>query len=183
MVSQSQYLNDVFQEPPLIAYKRQRNIKDYPFRAKVPPFNPPPKRLIKGMSKCGKQCLICPYIMVGKSITAEHFVWNLSKAYTCGTSNIVYLIECNKERCHKRYIGQTDKTLNERILQHLGYIRNNVLSKATGQHFNSPGHTIHNLTVTIIEQVKKRNPIYRKEREKIHINKLNTSPKGLNRMS
>ena len=104
MVSQSQYLNEVFQEPPFIAYKRQRNMKEYLIRAKVPPFNPRPKRSIKGMSKCGKQCLICPYIMVGKSITAEHFVWNLSKAYTCGTSNIVYLIECNKERCHKQYI-------------------------------------------------------------------------------
>ena len=47
------YLNQVFQEPPLIAYKRPKNIKEHIIRAKVPPLRPSrPKRIILGMSKC-----------------------------------------------------------------------------------------------------------------------------------
>ena len=37
MTTQDPYLQEVFPEPPLIAYKRQKNISDYIIRAKVPP--------------------------------------------------------------------------------------------------------------------------------------------------
>ena len=56
-------------------------------------------------------------------------------------------------------------------------------SKATGYHFNLPGHSIANLTVTILEKVKKHDEQYRKQREKYFIKKFNTYYKGLNRMT
>ena len=134
------------------------------------------------MKKCGKECLICPYIKVGKSISNQYFTWSIKKNVNCGTPNIVYMIECNKDNCKQQYIGQTDKYLRTRILQHIGYIRNKLLNKATGYHFNTPGHSIQNFTVTILEQVRKRDLNYRREREKYHINRFNTFYKGLNRM-
>jgi hypothetical protein len=36
MVSQDPYLTEVFVQPPLTAYRRQRNIRDHLIRAKVP---------------------------------------------------------------------------------------------------------------------------------------------------
>ena len=37
MTIASPYLKEVFPEPPLVAYKRQRNISDFLIRAKQPP--------------------------------------------------------------------------------------------------------------------------------------------------
>ena len=59
-------------------------------------------------------------------------------------------------------------------MEHRGYISNIFSNKATGHHFNLPGHSINNVTVTIIEKVKKNDTQYRKEREKFHIRKFNT---------
>ena len=81
------------------------------------------------------------------------------KKISCQDSNIVYLIECNKDRCKKHYIGFTTKTFRERMLKHLGYVWNKTISKSTGEHFNLPGHN----------------------REKLHIRKFNTFYAGINR--
>ena len=46
-----------------------------------------------------------------------------------------HLIQCDKERCKKPYIGLTTKQVRERMCQHLGYVTNKTLSKAAGEHF------------------------------------------------
>ena len=40
------------------------------------------------------------------------------------------------------------------------------LTKATGYHFNQAGHSISDMTVTIIEKVHNKDELFRKEREK-----------------
>ena len=50
-------------------------------------------------------------------------------------------------------IGQTGRILTNRILEHRGYISKDDTSKATGDHFNLPGHSLSDFTVTILEQV------------------------------
>ena len=55
MVSQDPYLNEVFSQPPLTAFRRQRNIRDHLIRVKVPTDPKPyPSRRIRGMKKCEK---------------------------------------------------------------------------------------------------------------------------------
>ena len=48
---------EVFAQPPLTAYRRQRNIRDHLIRAKVP-SDPKlhPERRQRGMKKCGRNC-------------------------------------------------------------------------------------------------------------------------------
>ena len=41
MVNQDPYLSEVFSQPPLTAYKRQKNIRDLLIRAKVPSDHKP----------------------------------------------------------------------------------------------------------------------------------------------
>ena len=63
MTSQDVYLGKVFSDPPIIAYKRKRNIADFLIKAKVPATpNQRPQRKLLGMKKCGK-CVICPFIL------------------------------------------------------------------------------------------------------------------------
>ena len=72
MVSQNNYLAECFTAPPLIAFKRQRNMRESLIRAKVPP--PPelrPKRKIKGVIKYGKEYSACPYLIEGRNIKID----------------------------------------------------------------------------------------------------------------
>ena len=90
MKQASPYLAEVFPEPPLVAFKRQKNIKDYIIRAKVPPLtNMRPKRIIKGMRKCGKLCPACPYVKGGKEIQNNETKWILNIAVNCNSYNII----------------------------------------------------------------------------------------------
>ena len=59
MTSKDSYLAEVFKRPPLVAFKRQKNLRQYLFRAKVPIEQNRPKRLIKGMTKCGESMPLC----------------------------------------------------------------------------------------------------------------------------
>ena len=183
MVAQNQYIADCFPEPPLTAYRRPKNLREYLIRAKVPP--PPdirPKRQLKGMTKCEIDCTACPYILEGKSVKiTQKNTWKLNRSMSCNNFNIIYMIECNKNNCHSRYIGETKRSLKHRLADHHGYIVKKHVDKATGAHYNLPGHSLANLKVTIIEQVRYRDDNYRKERESYFINKFNTLNRGLNR--
>ena len=45
------------------------------------------------------------------------------------------------------------------------------------------GHSLADLRIISLEQSKKKNPLYRKQRETYHINRFNTFNKGINRQS
>lgn len=182
MTEMDPYLSEVFPQPPLIAFKRQKNIKDYTVRAKIPPVLPlRPRRVIPGMKKCQKQCHACPYVKEGKEVKNKYFTWKINKSVNCESSNIVYLIECNNENCSSKYIGESERPMKDCLGNHKGYINNNQWNQPTGEHFNLPGHSINNLTITILEKVKKVNSVYRKEREKYLIRKFNSYYSGMNR--
>ena len=59
------------------------------------------------------------------------------------------------------------------------YVQNNV--EATNQHFNLPGHSLADLMVTVIEQVRKSDTLYRREREECQIRRFNTLHNGIYR--
>ena len=64
------HLAEAFPKPPLVAYKRQKTIRDKLIRSKVPaPIPSRPKRKLMGMSKC-QICPTCPYVKVGKVVSS-----------------------------------------------------------------------------------------------------------------
>ena len=93
----------------------------------------------------------------------------------------IYMIQCKKYRCEERYIGQTKIIVKFRMAEHRGYITNQVINRATGSHFNLPGHSLADLKFTILEQLKYQYEEYGREREIYFINKFNTFYQGLNR--
>ena len=111
------YLKEVFPEPPLVAYKRQKSIRDFLIRAKIPKkLNSRPQRNIPGMFKCNKQCHLCPFIKETKEVKGNGVVWKINKKFNCETENISYLIHC--EKCNEQYIGETERSLKERLGEH-----------------------------------------------------------------
>ena len=71
--------------------------------------------------------------------------------------------------------------LKYRLAEHRGYVTNGVTSQATGEHFNMPGHSLADLSVTIIEQTFRKNSEYRKERESYFIRRFDTFYNGINK--
>ena len=79
------------------------------------------------------------------------------------------------------HCGESQRSIKERFLEHKGYVNNKNLSKATGSHFNQKGHKISDMEITILEKIFNPDPQFRKQREKMYINKFNTKYKGINR--
>jgi hypothetical protein len=182
MTSQDPYLEEVFPQPPLMAYRRQRNIGDKLIRAKVPKeMCHREQRKLTGMKKCNKPCHTCPYIQERKKVKSGQYIWHINSSMDCRTENIIYLIQCDKENCGEKYVGETERRLKDRMREHRGYVENMKLNTATGYHFNTKGHSSDNMKVTILEKLKNKHPFYRKEREKYHIRKFNSYYNGLNR--
>ena len=50
-----------------------------------------------------------------------------------------------------QYVGESEISLQDRFSEHVGYVKNKHLTKATGGHYNLPGHTISDMRVTIVE--------------------------------
>ena len=134
------------------------------------------------MYECGKACTACAYVEVGKTIRKEeNNIWKVEKQVNCNTYNCIYMIKCMKNNCEQRYIGETGRYIKFRIADHRSYITNQVTSRATGAHFNLPGHSLADMKFTILKKVKYNDDSYRKERETYHINKFNTYYQGINR--
>ena len=61
-----------------------------------------------------------------------------------------------KEACRHVYIGETKHILKFRLGDHQGYVLNKQTNQATGHHFYLPGHSLSDLQITAIEQVRKK---------------------------
>ena len=79
------------------------------------------------------------------------------------------------------YIGETKRVLKFRLADHRGYFTNGVTSKATGEHFNLPGHSLTDLRASIFKQKTRISTEYRKEREHYHIRQFDTFYNGINK--
>ena len=151
-------------------------------RAKIPVPISRPKRTIKGMRKC-LNCAACPFIKEGQKVEAKqsNFTIDINVSANCQTTNCINLTCCKK--CPQQYVGESERSLKERFLEHKGYVNNRILTKATGAHFNEKGHSISDMEITIIEKIFNQDPQFRKQREKMFINKFNTKYKGINRIT
>ena len=104
-------LKEVFPVPPLVAYKRPKNIRDKIIRSKVPPLpSSRPKRDLPGMKKCHK-CGACPFVKEGRTAqsSSTNYKLDINSTVYCTTQNNIYLLGCRK--CNQQYIGETERTM------------------------------------------------------------------------
>ena len=113
---QDPWMKEVFQNPPVVTYRRPSNLRDKLTRNRIPdPHRMRPKRLISGMKPCGLNCPTCRYVEPGTVIQSS----NTSKkikingTFNCKTRNEVYCITWGQ--CKLQYIGQTTRSLSLRL--------------------------------------------------------------------
>ena len=70
MVSQEEYLKSVFQEPHLVSFRRQKNVRETIVKAKVAPERQ--ARVVRGMKK-------------GISYTRKKFILKIGRALSCNS--------------------------------------------------------------------------------------------------
>ena len=138
ILHRSRSLKEIFPDPLLVAYRRDRNLMDVLVHTKH-------KRTFEQQQKekCNK-CAVCPYITDKTEFTHGEGKY-MSSTTNCKANNIVHGIECTK--CDQIvYVGETGTTLYERIQNHLTAIR-----KDGGQpiptHFNSNSHSTSNASL------------------------------------
>ena len=90
------------------------------------------------------------------------------------------MIEFKIQRCKARYEGETERSLYDRICEHIGDLRTRKFEKTVAKNFNLPVHSLSGMTVTILEKVKVNDQQDRRERENYFVRKLNTFYGGSN---
>ena len=173
-------------EKPLIAYRRNKNLADKLVRAKCNrPTNENNHRRNYHEHPCLRpwRCNLCQKPntenKIKSSVTGREY---RGPKYTCNTRNVVYLITCKK--CGIQYVGESHRTFKDRMKEHYGYARRKEMDKATGLHYNLPGHNMDDMHMQVIYVVTRKpikNDPFRVKKEIEWMERLRTlKPLGLN---
>lgn len=167
----------IFVDKPLLAYRRDKNLKDILVKSLVTdPSLPTPT---SGTFPCGRpRCKTCAHTSNATTITGPKDTFKVSQHFTCTDTGVVYAIVCTK--CGDLYIGETERRLADRFREHLRLAVKQETSKSTvAQHYNLPGHC--HLDMEVAGLTHAPNTARRKIIEKKIILRLGTLiPLGLN---
>ena len=175
----SERLRDAFLHPPLIAFRRPRNLRDLLVRA---PLNAILNEMAGNRPCRAAGCKTCPILTATDEFTSYKTgqKFKMKFAASCKSSNIIYLITCR--RCGQQYVGKTGQPLHRRVNGHrFKIVHRRTEESPVAVHFNGEGHSQAATVVAMIDQLYSHNPCLRKIRESRWIRILGTShPSGMN---
>ena len=142
--------------PVIRGFRRPKNLRDLLVRAKLTTADTDQSRTNKKRDKCQRlKCNYCTTLdksgriycpLTKRSYVTRH---NIS----CISNNLIYCLYCKV--CMKVYVGQTKRSLRERIGEHFTSIRKHKKHLVVGRHYNSKGHTgVNNVKIFILDFVK-----------------------------
>ena len=78
----------------------------------------------------------------GKTVraTATNLTVEINRPVNCQTKNFLYCISC--EKCPMQYVGERERSLQDRFSEHKRHTMNRKVNKATGEHFSQKGHKV-----------------------------------------
>ena len=172
----SDRLRDAVPDPPMVAFRRPKNLRDLLVWAELKNSGPPSTQT--GNYQCKDKR--CHAIHVKSSLKKHiHKQNKWSKAQCEQTRNLVYLIQCKK--CGLQYIGETENPLHIRINGHRSDINTRKTEKPVAAHFNQPDHCLQDLQVMGIEKIHTNDTTRRKLIESYWIfTKETLTPSGMN---
>ena len=132
----------IFSQPPLISFKRDKNIGNFLVRSAFQTSDQP------GTFKCAcTRCKTCPFIRSVEKISGPKRSITITDHFTCTSGNVIYCITCTL--CKKLYIGETGRRLGDRFREHLCDVEKdeNNTSKPIVRHFNLPNHSKQHMAV------------------------------------
>ena len=179
LLKDDQAVGEAFSSPPLVAYKRMINIGDQLVRSRLRTSSAAITHLVPGTHPCSKQgCKACPFLETDTKVCGPRSTFHIRRSFHCQMSNVIYVISCGC--CGKLYIGETERSFETRLKDHLSGIRHGNTTLPVARHFQSAGHSVQDLRAQILWRVR-GDVIDRKHMEAWLISRLNTvSPSGLN---
>ena len=132
----------IFSQPPLISFKRDKNIGNFLVRSSFQTNDQ------SGTFKCARsRCKTCPFIHNVEKLSGPKRSIKMIDHFTCTSANVIYCITCTY--CNKLYIGETGRRLGERFREHLRDVERNDkdASKPVARHFNLPYHSKQHMAV------------------------------------
>lgn len=163
----------------ITAYTNHQNLQSQIIRSQLQ--NSPPPSSTQSSSKCfHPNCKTCPHITQTRTFfnTSKNKTFQIKHNANCLSKNLIYLIKC--ACCGLQYVGETGRTLRERISDHRSCVLNKKPTSISA-HFNSPGHSIRHLKVTPIELLPTNDVRERRARERLWQVELETIfPAGIN---
>jgi hypothetical protein len=165
-----------FPNPPNIVFRRPRNLKDVLVNSKFGASILSPENW--GCTACRKpRCQICRVMSTKKFVSSKmgDFKFEIRGSFTCDSSNVVYLLECDS--CKVQYIGETGTAFRLRYNNHKH--KSKVDNLPIARHIQTTGHSFSNFRVYILAGDFKT-PEHRKNIESFLIHRMNTLHAGLN---
>jgi hypothetical protein len=108
ILNQSDKMKKVFNQPPIVSFRRDKNIKDILVHRK---HNLQFYNKHNGCKRCGKNCALCKYLL--ESTTFEDnggHTFMIQVNINCRSVGVIYCIFCTK--CNRNiYVRQTGDTL------------------------------------------------------------------------
>ena len=132
----------IFSQPPLISFKRDKNIGNFLVRSAFQTSNQ------AGTFKCARaRCKTCPFICNVEKLSGPKQSIKITDHFTCTSTNVIYCITCTL--CKKLYIGETGRRLGDRFREHLRDVKKDDknASKPVARHFNLPNHSKQHMVV------------------------------------
>jgi len=182
LLSSSDRLVRAFPEPPVVAYRRPKNLRDLLVHATLQAPQITAKPL--GTTPCrGRGCKTCSMILPESTKVVSHTTkasFPLQVSASCKTSDIIYLLQCR--RCSAQYVGETGQPLHARLNSHRSDVKHRrTHEKPVAVHYTSHNHTVEDMKVLVLECMRQRDPVLRKIHEAQWIRKLaSIQPHGLN---
>ena len=111
-----------FSQPPLISFKRDKNVGNFLVRSAFKTIEKP------GTFKCAhSRYKTCPFVQNADKISGPKGSVKITDHFTCTSANVIYCITCTL--CKKLYIGETGRRLGDRFREHLRNIEKDDQSR------------------------------------------------------
>uniref|UniRef100_A0A8C5PUI2 Reverse transcriptase domain-containing protein n=1 Tax=Leptobrachium leishanense TaxID=445787 RepID=A0A8C5PUI2_9ANUR len=188
MLQSDTSLGGKFKQPPIMCYRRNRNLRDLLVHTDQFTRNQITLVTNPGCFRC-LGCTTCNFVNPCKSFQHPHTgrTFKIRFRLTCTTRFVVYVLTCP---CGLAYVGKTTTDLRTRMANHRSSIRaalsGGVSPQPVARHFKEFGHALSTLRVRLIDHVPelprggdRASELLR--REAFWIFTLNTiAPRGLN---
>ena len=115
LLQSDQSLSEVFPEPPSVAFRRPKSIRNHLIRGDILPTKKEPTCT----KPCGKNCKICKSLSSATEIAnpkVRNTTQKLKHFGSCDSRNLIYAVRCKK--CNEVYAGQTREKLQDWMSKH-----------------------------------------------------------------
>ena len=181
MVLKDPVMADIFQSPPLIAFRKGKSLRQHLVRSKFNHDSNGKRADYTGTRCCNRRiCNTCPYTWETEEVRGPDNNFHIRNGFTCTTENVIYAINCT--RCSMVYIGETHRRLGDRFNEHL-YSVDTEVDCPVGEHFRRKFHSKSDMRVTVLVETYTGEK-QRQFLEQRIINYLGTlRPRGMNAKS